>query len=305
MFKTAINNLQRRFDIKLNGIKEIDGDKNSYGALGYLIDNKIYLIAPSRSKFCSKMPKGQKVGELVELSGNFQSKEYTFIKKLNTPAFVICDNEVYFNANPFSNFQKWLQFEYNIIPYLNWYDRIFWLDEYASSLLQNIQKYSPVNINGFKDKKEKEITVIFRHDVDDSRDLAYLQEEIKENIPATYALLIDRNRKFWLNNLRDKHNIEIAYHYESNNVKLSDYFKIAMNKFFKTKLKMENLPNNWNEKSLKKQLYRAKSKGIDTITIHRHFGFIKYPEIINEFEKISKLNLSLGGEFWWCKCIKT
>jgi len=292
-FKAAIKNIEERFDIKIKNIKELECDSISIGALGYLIDDKVYLIAPARSGFKVKnLPTGKKIGELVEIKGNFQDLNYSEIKRLGIPAVILKKNQLWFNATPFTNFQKWLQFEYPIVPYFNWYDRMFWLDELSSFLLGLIHKISPENVEGYAVVNKSQLInyVILRHDVDESRDLTYLNFEVKNSIPATYALLLDKNLYYWLNALENKKNIEVAFHFMTNEINNFDYLKIILNKFFKTNFKIENLPIDWNKKPLWKQIKKFISKTNKIpFTIHRHCSFIKYPEFIDELEKISSM----------------
>ena len=288
-FTTAIKNIEFRFDVKLSNILEMKVDTKSIGALGYLIDGDIFLVSPNRSQFsCRNIPNGKNIGKLVEIKGNIHDRKFCKFIDLNIPAIVIDkNNNMYFNAEPFSNFQKWLQFETPITPYLNWYDRMFWLDEFASNLLRLIEKFTPQNIRYLYSIENRINYVILRHDVDNSRDLTYLKFEEENNIPATYSLLLDKNLGYWINNIKDKDLFEVSFHFNSNHIGIKEYIKMFFNKILNTKFWIENKPINWKKNPLSRQIKKfIKKTGLKPYTLHRHYSFIQLPEFINQLELI-------------------
>lgn len=288
-------NIARRVNASFKNIYEMKSDGQSKGALAYKIGDKIYFIAPLRSQYTSiNLPQGKYIGELVEVKGNPSSKETSIIKPLGVPAMVQTeDGKLYFNAHVFTNFQKFLQFEYDITPYLCWRDRLFWLDEFANDIADIIYRFSPENVE-FKNQKPSKM-VCFRHDVDDSDDLSFLNYANEKNIPTTYAVLFDRRMKFWIQTLKKNPLHECGFHWASNHVSWVMYFKVILNKLFGTHFTSGNYPKKLSKKTLTNLVKKAKRRGMQANTIMRHFSFMCIPEYFDALEDLSNEGLCVGG----------
>jgi len=130
--------------------------------------------------------------------------------------------------------------------------------------------------------------MILKHDVDYSRNLEYLKFELENRIPATFAILVDRNREFWFSNIPENDFIEKAYHFPTNLRgflnNLIHLLKLDFNKILTMR------------KNLYQQVISAKNNhGIPINTIHRHGSNFYYPETIDALKYLYKRLLEVKG----------
>lgn len=121
---------------------------------------------------------------------------------------------------------------------------------------------------------------ILRHDTDDSCDDAYFDYELKNNIPATYAILLDRNRKIWSERISKVPFLEYAYHFRTNKDGL-------VSKFLRKFLKIGDEADKGaiTRMGLLRQVLVAERKfGVRIKTLQRHFSYFFYPETIESIK---------------------
>jgi hypothetical protein len=110
--------------------------------------------------------------------------------------------------------------------------------------------------------------IIMRHDTDSSTDTTYLNYEIRNNIPATYAVL-KQNCKAWLEMLRCTPDLfEVSWHYPS--IGTIPYLK-------------------WNNNKpvgevISHQVDEGDKNGVKSVTVHKHGNVFYYPETIAALE---------------------
>ena len=278
---------------------------NPYAALAWIQDGaKPELIAPPSWTYLriktDKVDSIEYEGKMAAISGERQTPERALIDPLeNVPAILHVGNFYYFNGNPFAALQSWMQGQEDLVPWLAWRHRIFWLDEFTAFLCKNLRKYRLLpeavkNIPGLP-----KTTVVFKHDLDFSRDTTYLDMENQSGLSGVYPILKDSNTKFWVNTLKDFPEHEPAFHYNT-----GQYSRVLEG----LRSKILGLPkksyspdrNAIKGNGLLKQVQWAKGKGIATETLHRHLFFIFYPELIDAFDTVyrNEKNVLGGNSFF-------
>jgi hypothetical protein len=264
-----------------------------YAALAWLYeDGKPELTTPPGWTFLRIKKKESNslefIGNLVSISGERQTPIRALVKPLeDAPAIIRSENFVYLNGNPFSALQSWLQGQENLEPWLSWRHRIFWLDEYAAFLYKTLRDIKFLPEGGNDLSQLSETTVVFRHDLDYSRDTTYLDMETQANLSGVHAILDDQNTNYWMDTLSSTHGHESAFHY--NTASYSRWLEAARNKL----LNLSKRPYRPNKKAIKgkgllNQVRWAKKKGIGIKTLHRHASFILYPELVDALDTVYK-----------------
>ena len=120
--------------------------------------------------------------------------------------------------------------------------------------------------------------VVLRHDIDESTDTTYLDYEQRNHIPATYAILDDQHRNYWLNTVAMHSEAEAAYHFDTSPERMTRFDKVLC----RLKGATPNVFNKSDGKGLWKQMKRARdSLGIPILTAQRHNSCFRYPEIVD------------------------
>jgi len=115
---TALDNIERRFDVKTRHVGEMVPDVQSRGYLAYRVGDEVLPVAPYRAHYTANPPEGEWIGQLVELSG-FANSSLNVQRGLDAPAAIKTPaGSIWFNAEPFSNWQRWLQLGNDVTPYL-------------------------------------------------------------------------------------------------------------------------------------------------------------------------------------------
>ena len=185
----------------------------------------------------------------------------------------------------------------SIENFKNWQNPLFCLDEFILNLKEIIEDAlgTKINVdtNAISDNDHRG-TIVLRHDVDSSRDISYLEYELENKIPATYALLVDKNTKFWLSKLRNKPDIEISFHY--NTVDEGSIFTKIANRSFKNESQYKPFIKGITGSGLYRQYLKAKSSGIYAETLNRHGPFIVLPDFYDAMEYLCRREPAvLGG----------
>ena len=234
-------------------------------------------------------------GKLAAISGERQTPQRALITPLeDAPAMLYAGKFYYINGNPFSAFQAWLQGQENLEPWLAWRHRIFWLDELAASICKTLRYYQllPESKNGVRGLAKT--TVVFKHDLDFSRDTTYLDMENKAKVPGVHVILRDRNTSFWVDKLRSIDGHEPAFHYNTGSY--SRVLEVLRDKLLH--LPKRSIRPNKKEivgRGLLKQVQWAKRKGIGIETLHRHLCFILYPELIDALDIVYRSEKDVLG----------
>ena len=123
--------------------------------------------------------------------------------------------------------------------------------------------------------------LVVRHDTDHSRDAAHLDYEVRERIPATYAVLPDANRQYWLDRLRPHPHLEAAFHYRTN-------VESRLGKLLRRAKGYVPDPGAVSGRGLVRQTAAARSLGIPIGTLHRHASFFFYPESVAGLDAVAQ-----------------
>ncbi len=263
-----------------------------YAALAYRFGGRAELVAPPSWGFARwrKFPAAAE-GELLALGGERQNPERALALPLDAPALVLGERFLYLNANPFAAFQSWLQGQNDLGPWLGWRPRMFWLDEHVAALWRILARTVPplaaLKRPGVRGLAAK--TVVLRHDLDYSRDTSYLDLEVARRVPASYAVLRDRNRRFWTARLAHAQGIECCFHY--NTMDRATEIANEIRRRARGFLGRSALPPVMRPglgdivgSGLGRQVAKARAAAIGISTLHRHGAFLVYPEWIDALD---------------------
>ena len=273
-----------------------------YAALSYLhFGDPPEIVAPSRRGFL-RFPEGcppdlETWSVLAAVRGERQTPERALITPIdNAPAVIKKGGFFFLNGNPFGAFQAWLQGQEDLEPWVAWRHRLFWLDELAAMLGRILHQCGAIafpspgpGIEGLG-----ETTIVFRHDLDHSRDTAYLDAEISSGLPGVHAILKDENTKFWVQLLKAYPDQESAFHYKTNR---NPGFLERIVARFTGKSITEYRPARRDlcRNDLLRQVQWARSQNIGVTTLHRHASFLIYPEIIDALDKVYRTEPEVLG----------
>jgi hypothetical protein len=291
-----------RFALQKDSILEkVTGLFNPYAGLAWIFEKeKPELIAPPKWPYL-KVKKNnahslELIGKLAAISGERQTPERAIVTPLeDAPAILRSGNFYYFNGNPFGAFQSWLQGQEDLVPWLAWRHRIFWLDEYAAFLSKILQVYRLLPEIKNKISGLSKTTVVFRHDLDHSRDTTYLDMETQAGLSGVYPILKDGNTKFWESALKSLPRHESAFHYNTG------IYSRIIEALRNTILRLPKRPYRLNRKAIQgkgllNQVRWAKNNGVGIETLHRHLCFILYPELVDALDTVYKNEIEvLGG----------
>jgi hypothetical protein len=223
-------------------------------------------------------------GQLFMVHGEIQTPARAAKTPLKAPALWTRENLTYVNGNIFAGFQAWLQGQSDLAPWLNWRHRLFWLDEWVCDLNRLLETFQLLPARPTGEPDLPKITVIFRHDVDSSRDTGYLELEEQNKLPATYAVLRDDNTTFWLSKLAGRPALECAFHY--NTIKKEDIVQRLCTRFTGKRYAYRPAKKEIVGKGLWEQVQLAKKDKIGITTLHRHGPFLLYPEWIDALDYV-------------------
>ncbi len=271
---------------------EVQRSPYPYAALAYRLDGRAEPVAPPSWGFARwQTLSGAGEGELVALGGERQSPERALALPLDAPALVRGERFLYLNANPFAAFQSWLQGQSDLGPWLGWRPRLFWFDEHVAALWRILARAVPPlaalarpGVRGLA-----ATTVVLRHDLDSSRDATYLDLEIARRVPASYAVLRDRNRRFWTRRLARAQGMECCFHYNTMHraTEITNELRRRVRGLFGgTALPPVLRPalGDVAGNGLRRQVAKARAAGIGIATLHRHGAFLVYPEWVDALD---------------------
>ena len=255
------------------------------------------LVAPPRWPVYRFTPDTGSVschGHVCRVRGVSEAPALAVMEQIDdAPAAAACGNVIFLNASPFTALQAWLQGQESVQRWLNWRDRLFWIDELVVALYRTIERLGIPwhDMRRGTPWPSSGTTVCIRHDLDSSRDTSYLDEDENRGILATHAILRDRNTAYWVDRLKRARHQQTSFHY--NTVAVSLWSRLdhrvlrRMPRFRRVTRRLPIAKSSRAELSrggLARQLAWAKRHGIPVETICRHFGFVLYPEIIDELD---------------------
>jgi hypothetical protein len=272
-----------------------------YAALASVVSPaKPELLAPQGwrfAAFANGLPADASIrGAMLAVGGERQTPDRALLVPLpDAPAVVAGRGYCYINGNPFAAFQAWLQGQEDLQPWLAWRHRLFWLDEWVSSLATLLAELPalPEGLPRPGIPALASTTVVLRHDVDHSTDASYLHHEEARNVAATHAVLRDKNARFWRNELHKHPSQECAFHYTSGR---RDWSRTLAS--LRTGQRGLYGPSTRAVANggLLRQIRWARRAGIGIATLHRHLSFMVYPEWIDGMHEIYESEYDvLGG----------
>lgn len=271
-----------------------------YAALAWKFKDSLpELIAPPQWSYDKLKSKGDvlSIGQLIAVCGERQTPQRALLVPLeNAPAIIRYKNLIFLNGNPFAAFQAWLQGQEDLGPWLQWRHRLFWLDEQVAFLFKAINEYAQLSQKLISRRFPglPDTVVVFRHDLDNSRDISYMEAEQEAGMPGVHAVLQDNNTDFWIKTLRQVPKHEAGFHYAT----------AIYNRWFEEIRSRLGLPKRLYRPARKvivgdgllKQVQWAKKRGIGIATLHRHLSFLIYPEWVDALNYVFEREpLVLGG----------
>ena len=265
--------------------------ENPYAALASIVPGRApELLSPPRWSFAAcvrPQPRLTTRGHLAAVQGERQTPSRALIISVaDAPALVTGSNYCYVNGNAFAAFQAWLQGQEDLQPWLGWRHRLFWLDEWVSAMAESLSALPALSpalprpgIEGLSDT-----TVVFRHDVDHSRDLSYLQEESVRGLPGTHGVLRDSNTAFWRRAIAAQPNHECAFHYNTarRNRLRESWMRLRRRGAAAVLARRAAVTG----RGLSRQVQWAKRHGLGTSSLLRHMGFLVYPEWVDALDDV-------------------
>ncbi len=132
--------------------------------------------------------------------------------------------------------------------------------------------------------------VIFRHDTDDSLDATFWDIERRNRLPATYAVLADQRAHDWVKRLEATPQMETALHYRTNYDGLWERLRMRL---------LGRLPRpdqaSTTHDGLLNQVRQTRSLLGDIKTIHRHYHYVYYPELLLALDTLYEAEPSIIG----------
>ncbi|MDP2318068.1 MAG: hypothetical protein Q8O42_01850 [Acidobacteriota bacterium] len=264
--------------------------EHPYAGLAWQLPHRdAELIAPARWPvgLCRLAPAGARlIGSISAVQGERQTPGRALLVGLDAPAIVSSAQYCFLNGHPFAALQAWLQGQEDLQPWLGWRHRLFWLDEWVSAIADVLSAFPALlptlprpGIEGLD-----ATTVILRHDLDHSRDTAYLEEEIRRGVPATHAVLRDGNTAFWRDALAAHPKHECALHYNTGG---RDWIREGP-----SRLRGSGAPplrprlSAVARQGLLRQVRWAQANGIGVASLLRHLIFQAYPEWIDGLDRV-------------------
>jgi hypothetical protein len=274
--------------------------EHPYAALASVLPGRSpELLAPPGWRFavCDRTDPGTRaIGTLATVVGERQTPSRATIVPLHAaPAMVVGPNGCFLNGDPFAGFQAWLQGQEELHPWLGWRHRLFWLDEWVSAMADVLSDLPSLSLQirraGIAGLAST--TVVLRHDVDHSRDVSYLQEEVARGLTATHAVLRDRNTAFWRDTLNAHPSHEIAFHYTTGERDWVRQARAGLTSSTNGVLRPRRAAVS--REGLLQQVQWARAHGVGATTLHRHLAFLMYPEWIEGMHTVFERDPSVIG----------
>lgn len=125
--------------------------------------------------------------------------------------------------------------------------------------------------------------LVLRHDTDSSTDRTYLDYEVEHEVPATYAILRDRNRAMYLSAIAPHPFLEASFHYTSRR-------RLGLDRLLLV------------GKGIDRQVQKANQLGIPSATLHKHGHRFYYPETIEALDYVYGSSPEVVGMGTMARC---
>jgi len=273
--------------------------ENPYAGLAWTVaDRPAELIAPNRWPLGGSVTCPEDaafVGTVQAVQGERQTPSRALLVPLDAPALVVGPRYCYLNGHPFAAFQAWLQGQVDLQPWLAWRHRLFWLDEWVSTVADMLFTVGGVPADGPRPGIPglASTTVVLRHDVDHSRDVSYLEEENRRGLAATYAILRDGNTQFWRETLARHTAHESAFHY---NTGRRDWLRDGVSRLRgRDAAPLVVSRAELTGRGLAKQVQWARDNGLGVTSLMRHLSFQPYPEWVDALDHVFAAHTDVAG----------
>lgn len=239
------------------------------------------------------------VGQLYEFSGDLTTVDTADKWCLNGDATVVTQNSIYFAQQIFEYIGAMLQGHVNIEVIRGWGNRHNYVEVLVSLIKRVLQNFGCARLWDVQLRPwgAYDGVVVLRHDVDHSDDTTYLAYEIENNIPATYAITLEKHRRTWLAATTKAENIESCFHfYTTPPSELVLHGSRLVDDMFGTSFLPTLAKGLTTGKGLFVQIRRAERKhGIKSVTAQRHHGLFFYPEIIDAMDYLYEHDREMLG----------
>jgi len=273
--------------------------EHPYAALALLLPARApeVLTPPGWSYVCARGAESdvERLGGLAALHGERQTPARALVSALeDAPAALRRGRFLYLNGDPFTALQAWLQGQEDLGPWLAWRHRLFWLDEHVASLGRLLAEWGglPPETSGPGVAELPPTTVVLRHDLDSSRDTAYLDEEVSRGFGGVHGILKDANTRFWVERLRGHDEQEASLHY---NTLDSSWVGRRVEAVRGAGSAYRAARRDVTGAGLLRQVRWARSRGIGIQTLLRHGAFLVYPEWVDALHEVFEREPAVRG----------
>jgi hypothetical protein len=269
-----------------------------YAAVALVLDGALpQIVAPPAWRYARYESAGdvETIGRLVLVHGERQTPSRALVTPLESaPGCIRRGRFIHLNGSPFAAFQAWLQGQEDLGPWIAWRHRLFWLDEAAAALgrlLEASHAIPPVTQRSGVPGLDA-TTIVLRHDLDESTDTAYLDEEVRRGWLGVHGILRGPHERFWLDRLRSHPTHEGALHYNT----------IASSWIGRRVSALRRKPESYRPAraeivatGLRRQVRQAAAAGIPVESLLRHGPFLLYPEWVDALHCVFESEPAVRG----------
>lgn len=228
------------------------------------------------------LPTARVLAKMYEFTGELSQPHATEKRELDGDAVVQTERTLFIGDAFLEFWAGLLQGHVWAEQVRNWYHQPVFADQMAmvfTDLLRLAGLPGPVRHKLWSKGRG---LMVLRHDTDSSCDITYLKEEQNKGIAATHTILLRENRGFWLNQLAQAPEQEFAFHFSS----VNDGPWIKILKCCGLSIAPRPAKNRLKRNGLLRLVRKAIRKGIPVATLHKHFGFVLYPESLEAMEVV-------------------
>ena len=225
--------------------------------------------------------------------------------KQRVEAAILCTaKSLYLPVQTFEFLGGLLQGHLSFEDVRKWHTEHFFIDDLCMGIKEILQRAHPrlfaMQLRPFGKYGR---AVVLRHDTDLAFNTEFLEFEVQEHIPATYALLLDENKERWIKATQGKKGIETCFHYYT--CMREHRFQEKLRNFIANRLLGKKTVLRIDRKAISgtglyKQIAEAEQQDIRAKTAQRHAKFFLYPETIDAMNYLynhDKAIVGLGSMF--------